>query len=507
MPYTYKTHNNNFQFDCRTCESRHYSVLFIRIMATSAKANRKRSRQEFEASNDNNSTTHQIESSPAAKKLRCQNKTIKIEDCMVRFSSIQPVKNITGVYKWKATLNHRLFEDYQMKVAVLAKASFTVINIEKVSNYEELSGLSVAIMEAGHDYSHCEILYLESVEVMDTFRGFDYDLCLIQRIIDDHTRFTDMVVIKENDSVQHICSKMKFSQLGSTVYWARNQSLRQPFMLEFCSCAQPSATAQTISDMMLLNEYVDEEDKTWTDPDHDSDTTENIEAKSVDINIDIDSCFVTLSSEQRATNDGIEEDFTSSWCVRLNYQSQQQKNVTLATANVWFVNLTRLLNNGWYDDIFTVFDAPCKGLRDLFDAVISTDCSDGPFKMHKDDRYFDEMNEGKGNIVYLDRIEVNKEYVGFGFGRCLTQKIIDNLARGREAVILKPFPLQWERRSPSVFVTEKKSFEKDKQKVIDVWETMCFYQFGGPNSEYWGRCETRVHPKMEELCKCFQSIS
>eukprot|EP01083_Nonionella_stella_P308598 1089527_1 len=106
--------------------------------------------------------------------------------------------------------------------------------------------------------------------------------------------------------------------------------------------------------------------------------------------------------------------------------------------------------------------------------------------------YFAEMNEGGGgNIVYLDRIEVNKQYGGFGFGRCLIQKIIDSFARGCDAVVLKPFPLQWECRSPSAFVTDKKSFEEDRQKVINVWETMWFYQFGGPNSNYWGRCEAR----------------
>eukprot|EP01083_Nonionella_stella_P172100 589527_1 len=264
-------------------------------MATPTNCDRKRSRQEFEASNDNSSTTHQIESSPTAKRQRRQNKPIEIDDCMVRFSAMQPVKNSTGVYKWKATLNHRLFEDDQMKVALLAKASFTVINTEKIPNHEELSGLSAAIMESDHDFSYFEILYLETVQVMDAFRGYDYDLCLIQRIIDSHTRCTDMVVIKHNDSRQHICDKMNFSQLGSTVYWSRNQSLRQPFMQEFCSCVQPSATRQTITDIMLSNEYTDEEDKTWTDPDHDRDDHEsdNTEAKSVDI--DMDSCFVTLS--------------------------------------------------------------------------------------------------------------------------------------------------------------------------------------------------------------------
>ena len=51
---------------------------------------------------------------------------------------------------------------------------------------------------------------------------------------------------------------------------------------------------------------------------------------------------------------------------------------------------------------------------------------------------------------------------------------------------------------------QKELFEKDRQKVISVWEKMWFYQFGGPDSEYWGRSAAWIHPEPQEFCKCLQ---
>ena len=39
--------------------------------------------------------------------------------------------------------------------------------------------------------------------------------------------------------------------------------------------------------------------------------------------------------------------------------------------------------------------------------------------------------------------------------------------------MLKPFPLQWEKRKSNT-AKEKQQFERDRKKVIDVWESMGF---------------------------------
>eukprot|EP01084_Bolivina_argentea_P284704 488003_1 len=278
-------------------------------------------------------------------------------------------------------------------------------------------------------------------------------------------------------------------------------------MQQFCKCFDEQAAKQRISDTILSNHYV---------RDDDDDEKARNETKDNTDEVDANGCVVTFSSEQNATNNELEDDFISFWSAKLEYQS-----IVLATARFWFIELNRLDEMGWYDCIDTVLDAPCQELCDLLAVVNRSGGFDERFKLHDLDRInnfrvrsqktisefdlgnidkskfaaqliqFDEMNEGGGgNIVYLDRIEVHKEHKGHGYGRGLTQRIIDNFARGFDGVVLKPFPLQWERGSRTEVTEfteeEKASFEKDKKKVIGVWESMWFYQFGGPNSEYWG---------------------
>eukprot|EP01084_Bolivina_argentea_P084623 152975_1 len=469
---------------------------------------------------------------------------IEMNDCNanITFTAEQPVINKTTILQSEAKLTYK----HNNKIATLAKASFSVININKLAQLsEKYPGLSDLV---DMDSFFHDILYFDKVEVMYGFHGFGYEQCLVQRIIDNYGRNEDPVIIKlhptqlknnqntntkseqdekENDPHQtiDIWKEMRFERMKSSSYCWRNPQLRQPKLKEFCKCYQQSTEKQQIKITQMGN-ILDDDAK-----------DENTDSKSVDIDINL--CFVTISSEQNATNDILEEDYTSLWNAKLIYKPVIGDIIVLASGNFWLINIIRLCKEG-YDDISTVFEAPCQQLCDLFCSVMNSDLwfCDGPFKLHKDDRInnfkvrtpkellatmtmelenadydmdefirsnyiSDEMNEGGGgNIIYLDRIKVNEVYNGFGYGRCLVQKIIDNHARGFDSVVLKPFPLQWEKKEMKT-EESKKLFEKDMKKVIQVWESMWFYPFGG-NSGYWGRSEAWTHPKIEEFCKCLQ---
>eukprot|EP01083_Nonionella_stella_P094447 264967_1 len=161
---------------------------------------------------------------------RDRNSKIDITACRVTFTATQPLKNNPNVFKWEATLNHYFYSNnyVQRNQATLAKVSFCFFCKDELLKNEELSCLYDIIDNSDEVVS--SILYLESVQVMDTFHGFDYELCLIQRIIDNHARTDDMVVIKHNDSVTHVCEQMGFDPMGQTGYYSQHQAFKNPLM-------------------------------------------------------------------------------------------------------------------------------------------------------------------------------------------------------------------------------------------------------------------------------------
>ena len=189
-------------------------------------SNAKRTRQEFDESineepdsppikkqrllnDDAQVDTDQDQAIPKVTDDNSSTKSVEMWQCRVLFEAMQPVINSSGVYKWTAALKH----DNNFEVAILAKASFSVISVKQLSKYDPVLSDLIDTDEHFH-----EVLVVDNIEEMDGFRGFDYDLCLAQRIIDTHTRTYDVVVVKGDDSTQHILKEMNFSQMKQSVY-------------------------------------------------------------------------------------------------------------------------------------------------------------------------------------------------------------------------------------------------------------------------------------------------
>lgn len=150
-----------------------------------------------------------------------------------------------------------------------------------------------------------------------------------------------------------------------------------------------------------------------------------------------------------------------------------------------------------YENIKYIFD---EHSQEIYDLLSIMNVKDGfTFNLFPDEfMNFDVTDK----IIYIDRIElVNDKYKGLGYGKCLIQRIIDNMGSTQTKVICKPFPLQWEKKDKKN-IKQKTTFEADMKKVTKVYEIMNFRRIG--KSEYYGRNEAFEQPKMKQFCKFLQ---
>eukprot|EP01084_Bolivina_argentea_P142726 250704_1 len=267
----------------------------------------------------------------------------------------------------------------------------------------------------------------------------------------------------------------------------------------------------------------------------DKEFAEYLQKNKIDETIEkpeLEALQVHFASEQNATNNMIEEDFTTLWHAELRCEydmlcgsyfttaeqselneikmkntfpeldidgmEENNDHFIFATAKFRVIQTYRLCNTFGLQQLFTVLDAPSQETADLMQIMDMENC--GAFKYKKinnSNNLFDGsmsgMNEGgeHQNIILISRVEVNKHFKGKQYGRCLVQRITDNFGVGQCRVVLKPFPLQWE-RVEDTSDDHKKQFEEDRRKVISVWESMGFTQIC--DSAFWGRNQAYNHP-------------
>lgn len=223
-----------------------------------------------------------------------------------------------------------------------------------------------------------------------------------------------------------------------------------------------------------------------------------IQEKKEDINkINNDDIMCSFSSNQSATNDECYE-YICSWNGKLYFTNENNDEIIIAKCKFNIIQYTRIQDN--IGDIADLFDEHSQEIYDLLEIMNVKE--DWPFCDNLFPSQF--MNENcVDKIIYLDRIQlINGKYKGFGYGKCLIQRIIDNFGTSQTRVICKPFPLQWENNKENPRKKDDKQFAIDMQKVINVYEAMNFRKIG--NSQFYGRNEALIQPKMKEFCKFLQ---
>jgi len=103
----------------------------------------RRSRVEFDGKESENA----IDGHSKKARLENQEKSIKMDECRVTFSSQQPVES-SNIFQWEATLKHcDESDDYDLcaatKSAVLAKARFSKLEVSTLSDYRDDLGDAV----------------------------------------------------------------------------------------------------------------------------------------------------------------------------------------------------------------------------------------------------------------------------------------------------------------------------------------------------------------------------
>lgn len=290
--------------------------------------------------------------------------------CQVTFSSIQTIANSQGISRWEAKLKHSLYDT--KKSAVLAKTMFHLIDVKHLSNF------SVDLKEAVDTETYFyKVLFIEGIDIPDMFRGFDYGVCLVQRIIDNHARSDDVVVVEYVDLMQDICDKMQFDPTPNERFWHRSMEYEWRDLRKIAKCHQQDSSKQIVNERLLCHYTKDEHDE----PNEEKGNPE-VEYDDIDTNY----CFVKFSvKHENATNYQLEEDYTSSWSAKMVYEPPNvQQEVTLATARFWFIHRTRLMNDGCLSKLHYILDVPCQELADL-SSVMNVDGYFEPFKVCEQD--------------------------------------------------------------------------------------------------------------------------
>jgi len=229
---------------------------------------------------------------------------------------------------------------------------------------------------------------------------------------------------------------------------------------------------------------------------------------------DLDELSVTFDSQQSAVNDDT-MDYLNHWSAQLRYRAAEHvdieikeneiSDIVIGTASFYVIQTDRMLKNDVGGELFELLDSYDQEIADLMEILDMH--NPGRFKQsfersckkknentnNSDDPVNDKVNQNKScsDVVYISRVEINKSMKGNDFGKLLVQRIIDNFGGGQARIVLKPYPLQWEKKY-GWNKEDKIQFEKDKKKVRSVWEKMGFEQIC--DSEFWGRNQSFKHP-------------
>lgn len=95
-----------------------------------------------------------------------------------------------------------------------------------------------------------------------------------------------------------------------------------------------------------------------------------------------------------------------------------------------------------------------------------------------------------GNLFLIQKVEILPKFRGSKYGHKAVKRLIQQFAHGVALIVLKPFPLQFEKKRFEALnhKSKYKSFVKDEKrafaKIIKYWEEIGFQQIG--NSDIWG---------------------
>ncbi|MDO0936381.1 hypothetical protein QQY66_33530 [Streptomyces sp. DG2A-72] len=79
---------------------------------------------------------------------------------------------------------------------------------------------------------------------------------------------------------------------------------------------------------------------------------------------------------------------------------------------------------------------------------------------------FQEMVEGVGDLLIMDRVRLNAEFRGFGIGALVAAEAIRRLSPGCAAVACEPAPAEGE------FDDDEPGFAKAQARIAEVWESI-----------------------------------
>lgn len=160
------------------------------------------------------------------------------------------------------------------------------------------------------------------------------------------------------------------------------------------------------------------------------------------------------------------------FATRQEVQGNDDGRVEIGTLTASIIQLSRAIDEGW--NLYDILDAPshstaeCLGLFQEIDyntlRLKSPDYNARVRNLFKDDVWV-------GDILLVEKIEIQEEYRGHDSGLFVMRTVIDTFGHGRSLVVCKPFPLQY---SSTVTENNHTEFQAALKKLRKYWSRSGF---------------------------------
>ena len=155
-------------------------------------------------------------------------------------------------------------------------------------------------------------------------------------------------------------------------------------------------------------------------------------------------------------------DYVYPICGRIVEMVADESEILVGKFCQYYIDIASAIDAG-YPDLFDIFDAHSESIADYYDALIDphTEYFSEKLRQLLDDEIM------QPNLLIIDRLELLPNYRGQNLGIMIMRRLIQRFSAGAGVVAIKPFPLQFERRSPA----EEESGWHQKMQLSNFRET------------------------------------
>jgi len=160
----------------------------------------------------------------------------------------------------------------------------------------------------------------------------------------------------------------------------------------------------------------------------------------------------------------------------------------VGTCSATLIKRSSMANSGFSSSFFQECDDFSYEVAHMAGCLL--DAEDGSFKPELDACGFDD-DYNSGDILLIERVEVEESYKGMGLGLMATHEMTENFMGGSGVVVIKALPLQVEKRKSKEIVSAA-------QKMQEYFSLLGFSSI--PNTKYMVMSLIFQRPTIKQVC-------